>query len=195
MFFYFLKKIIYIPEFFIWKYLSADTVKSDWRQIVLMKYLVFSVTLLFINTCPYTIKNPEYLFPYSARPDHSGNYTCQPSSAIPASIQVFVLGKPWNGGVTGRPETMCPRTNVLGPMVLKLIAPCDTMSLDWYIPVTFAHIYRMYCIQEGFNKWSACPLLPQWRPWEGRQSTVSPVLYRWYFSQTIPTNSVIQRSH
>jgi len=26
-----------------------------------------------------------------------------------------------NGGVTGRPETMCPRTNVLGPLVPKLI--------------------------------------------------------------------------
>ncbi|XP_023326142.1 zwei Ig domain protein zig-8 [Eurytemora carolleeae] len=28
----------------------------------------------------------------SARPEHSGNYTCKPSSAVPASIQVFVLG-------------------------------------------------------------------------------------------------------
>lgn len=27
-----------------------------------------------------------------ARPKHSGNYTCKPASAIPASIQVFVLG-------------------------------------------------------------------------------------------------------
>ena len=34
------------------------------------------------------------------------------------------------GKVTGRPETMCPRTNVLGPLVPKLIVPCDTMSLD-----------------------------------------------------------------
>ena len=34
------------------------------------------------------------------------------------------------GGVTRRPETMCPRTNVLGPLVPKLIVPCDTMSLD-----------------------------------------------------------------
>jgi len=34
------------------------------------------------------------------------------------------------GGVMGRPETMCPCTNVLGPLVPKLIVPCDTMSLD-----------------------------------------------------------------
>jgi len=34
------------------------------------------------------------------------------------------------GGLTGRPETMCPRTNVLGLLVPKLIVPCDTMSLD-----------------------------------------------------------------
>ena len=40
-----------------------------------------------------------------------------------------------NGGVTGRPETMCLRTNVLRPLVHKLIVPCDTMSLDWCIPV------------------------------------------------------------
>jgi len=36
----------------------------------------------------------------------------------------------WYGGVTGRPETMCPRANILGPPVLKLIVPCNTMSLD-----------------------------------------------------------------
>jgi len=34
------------------------------------------------------------------------------------------------GGVTERPETMCPPTNVLGPLVPKSIVPCDTMSLD-----------------------------------------------------------------
>jgi len=38
------------------------------------------------------------------------------------------------GGVTGRPETMCPRTHVLGPLVPKLIVPSDTLSLDLYIP-------------------------------------------------------------
>jgi len=37
---------------------------------------------------------------------------------------------PKKGGVTGRPEIMCPRTNVLGRLVPKLIVPCDTMSLD-----------------------------------------------------------------
>jgi len=30
---------------------------------------------------------------------------------------------------TGRPETMCTRTNVLGPLVPKLIIPCDTMLI------------------------------------------------------------------
>jgi len=35
-----------------------------------------------------------------------------------------------NGGVTGRPETMCPSTNVLGPLVPNFIIPCDTKSLD-----------------------------------------------------------------
>jgi len=34
------------------------------------------------------------------------------------------------GGVTGRPETTCPRTNVLGPLVPKLFVPCNTISLD-----------------------------------------------------------------
>ena len=29
----------------------------------------------------------------SAQPHHSGNYTCKPSSSIPASIQLFVLGQ------------------------------------------------------------------------------------------------------
>ena len=41
-----------------------------------------------------TRKKQKYVcFFFSALPHHSGNYTCQPSSAIPASIQVFVLGK------------------------------------------------------------------------------------------------------
>ena len=34
------------------------------------------------------------------------------------------------GGVTGRSETMCPCTNVLGPLIPNLIVPCDTMFLD-----------------------------------------------------------------
>ena len=49
---------------------------------------------------------------------------------------VFVLKPPkkiswvrWRGGI---PKTMCPRTNVLGSLVPKLIVPCDKMSLDWY---------------------------------------------------------------
>jgi len=45
----------------------------------------------------------------------------------------------------GRPLTMCPRTNVLGPLVYKLIVPCDKMSLDWYIPViSITYIYILY---------------------------------------------------
>jgi len=48
-----------------------------------------------------------------------------------------------NGGVTGRPETMFPSTNVLGPLVPKLIVPCDTMSLDWYIPVILHDTFRL----------------------------------------------------
>jgi len=48
------------------------------------------------------------------------------------------------GGGTGLPETICPRTNVLGPLVPKLNVPCDTMSLDWYIPVIL-NTYT-YCI-------------------------------------------------
>jgi len=34
-----------------------------------------------------------------------------------------------NGGVTGRPETMCPRTNVLGPLVPWMNRPGNTLSL------------------------------------------------------------------
>jgi len=39
------------------------------------------------------------------------------------------MGRPI-GRVTGRPEMMCPCTNVLGPLVPKLIVTCDTMSLE-----------------------------------------------------------------
>ena len=46
------------------------------------------------------------------------------------------------GGVTGRPETMCPRTNVLGPLVPKLNVPFDTISLDLYIPVLLQYATR-----------------------------------------------------
>jgi len=35
-----------------------------------------------------------------------------------------------DGRATGRPEMMCPLTSVLGPLVPKLIVPCNTMSLD-----------------------------------------------------------------
>jgi len=33
------------------------------------------------------------------------------------------------GGVTGRPKTMCPRSNVLGPLVPQMNRPGKTMSL------------------------------------------------------------------
>ena len=36
-------------------------------------------------------------------------------------IGQFLAGK--NGGLMGRPETKCPRTNVLGPLAPKSIAP------------------------------------------------------------------------
>jgi len=48
-------------------------------------------------------------------------------------------------GVTGRPETMCPRTNVLGPLVPKLFVPGDTISLHWYIQVIL-HYTCTICI-------------------------------------------------
>ena len=34
-----------------------------------------------------------------------------------------------NGGVTGRPETMCPRTKFLGPLVPEMNRPGESMSL------------------------------------------------------------------
>jgi len=37
---------------------------------------------------------------------------------------------------------MCPRTNVLGPLVPKLIVPGDTMSLHLYIPVIMHYAIR-----------------------------------------------------
>ena len=46
------------------------------------------------------------------------------------------------GRVTGSPEIMCPRTNVLGPLVPKLIVPCDIMSLDLNIPVILQYVIR-----------------------------------------------------
>jgi len=49
----------------------------------------------------------------------------------------------WNGGVTGRLDMMCPCTNVKRPLVPKVIVPCDTMSLDWYIPVIFHCAIRL----------------------------------------------------
>ena len=44
----------------------------------------------------------------------------------------------------GRHETMCPRTNLLGPLVTIMNRPRNTMSLHCYIPVIF--ITFMYCI-------------------------------------------------
>jgi hypothetical protein len=43
--------------------------------------------------------------------------------------------KSMNGKITKRPETMCPHTHILRPLVPKLIVSCDTMSLDWFIHV------------------------------------------------------------
>ena len=43
-----------------------------------------------------------------------------------AFFSFLLLGKKW--WVTGRPETMCPGTNFLGPLIPKLIVPGDTMS-------------------------------------------------------------------
>jgi len=40
-----------------------------------------------------------------------------------------------DGGVTGRPESMCPRANVLGPLVPKWIVSGEKLSRHWYIPV------------------------------------------------------------
>jgi len=55
-----------------------------------------------------------------------------------------------HGWVTGRPETMCPRRNVLGPLVPKLIVACDTMSPDWYIPVLMHFTIRLvWCKMTG----------------------------------------------
>jgi len=59
---------------------------------------------------------------------------------VPAKIGHYCA---LTGGVTGRPETMYPRTNVLGPLVSKLNAPCDMMSLDWYIPVIMHFTIRI----------------------------------------------------
>jgi len=42
--------------------------------------------------------------------------------SIPTAFELF-------GGVTGRPEMVCPRANALGSLVPKLIVLCDTMSL------------------------------------------------------------------
>jgi len=67
------------------------------------------------------------------------------------SFQYFVVKRyrwdpdPIFGGVTWRPETMCPRAIVLGPLVPKLIDSCDTMSLDWYIPVIVHHTISLGC--------------------------------------------------
>jgi len=57
------------------------------------------------------------------------------------------------GGVTERPETMCPGTNVLGPLVPKLIVPCDIMSLDLYIPVIMHYAICLgWCEMTGMYK-------------------------------------------
>jgi len=58
------------------------------------------------------------------------------------SRNIFLTASKLDGGVTGRPETMCPRTKVLGPLVPKLIVPCDTMSQDLYIPVIMHYTKR-----------------------------------------------------
>jgi len=56
-----------------------------------------------------------------------------------------------NGGVTGRPQTMCPRTNVLGLLVHVLIVPGDTMSLHWCI-----HVIMHYALHMVDAKWQGC---------------------------------------
>jgi len=58
--------------------------------------------------------------------------------------------------------------------------------------------------QEGFEIWSACPLLPQCQPGEGKLKQIeqrsrsdSPVLNGWYFSQNSPwwsSGKVISKS-
>jgi len=53
------------------------------------------------------------------------------------------------GGVTGRPETMCPLTNVLEPLVPWINRPRNTLSLsqDWYIPIIICMIIYIYGIK------------------------------------------------
>jgi len=63
-------------------------------------------------------------------------------SSLPLYIRYLFLSTSFVGGVTGRPKTMCPRTNVLGPLVPNWIVPCDTISLDWYIPVIMHNTIR-----------------------------------------------------
>jgi len=54
------------------------------------------------------------------------------------------------GRVAGPPETMCPCTNFLGPLVPKLIVPGDTMSLHWYIPVILHYAVHIgWCKMAG----------------------------------------------
>jgi len=53
-------------------------------------------------------------------------------------------------GVTGRPETMCPRTSFLRALFPKIIRPGNTMSLHWYIPVIMHQPTRfMFCIMDN----------------------------------------------
>jgi len=47
----------------------------------------------------------------------------------------------------GRPETMCPRTNFLGPLVPEINRPGNTMSLECYIPVIICMIQYVYVIK------------------------------------------------
>jgi len=54
-------------------------------------------------------------------------------------IPVFFISVKCWGGVTGCPKTISPYTNVLWPLVPKLIVLCDTMSLYWYILVIVHH--------------------------------------------------------
>jgi len=66
---------------------------------------------------------------------------------LPHVSLAFTVKSIWNLAGDWRPETMCPRTDVLGPLVPRLIVPRDTMSLDWYIPVI-----RHYTIRSGWCK-------------------------------------------
>jgi len=85
----------------------------------------------------------RFMYPMDSASWYLVEFEFQNKRLSSLTVPVSYMSGSWHlvGGVTRRTETM-PRTNVLRPLVPKSV-PCDTMSLDWYIPAIMDHTIRL----------------------------------------------------